>query len=158
MRRRTTDYSAGYREKARAHFGGACERCGEEVDWGDIEVHHVDRDRANDNRDNLENLCHECHRQEHHGDDPMWGMVASLPRPVVEMLDEAVERHGYHSRSEAVARALVRTYDTEVGGFIGGPAESVSCWFNDAAHTKWVSDAVVEPSKHGGKAGTDNGQ
>lgn len=142
---RATGEAANYRKKAEEEFDGHCDRCGDPLEWGDVEVHHVDRNRKNDNLDNLENLCHECHVAEHHGDDPLWGIVCSMPRPVVELLDEAVERHGYHSRSEAVARAIVDRYEAEDSKHFGGPAESVSCWFADNRHTKWVSDAVVEP-------------
>lgn len=138
--------SASYREKAKQDYNGRCDRCGEETPWEAVEVHHVDRLRSNDNRDNLENLCHECHRVEHHGDDPLWGVVVSMPRAVLELVDEAVERNGYHSRSEAVARAVVDSYGD---GGLGSARESVICWFSDGAHTKWVSDSVVEPPKGG---------
>lgn len=140
-----TGDAAGYRQKAKEDFDGRCDRCGDGVEWSDAEVHHVDRNRSNPNRDNLENLCRECHLAEHHGDDPLWGLICSLPAPVVELLDEAVERHGYHSRSEAVARAVVDRYDSEDPASFNGPVESVSCWFADDRHTKWVSDAVVPP-------------
>lgn len=142
-----TGDAAAYREKAKQDYDGSCHRCGGEVAWEDIEVHHVDRNRANDNLDNLECLCHECHRAEHHGEDPLWRLVCSMPRPVLELLDEAVERNGYRSRSEAVCRAVVDAHASTDDDYFGGPVESVSCWFSDDRHTKWVSDAVVEPPK-----------
>ena len=50
-----TGDAANYREKAKEDFNGRCERCGDPLEWSEVEVHHVDRDRQNPNRDNLEN-------------------------------------------------------------------------------------------------------
>lgn len=141
-------YTEGYREKARRDFDGTCDHCGDPVAWDDVEVHHVDRRKGNDNRDNLARLCHECHVAAHHGSDPLWKVVCSLPAPVVEVLDEAVEDHGFHSRSEAVARAVVAAYSSDTDYF-GGPAESVSAWYSDDRHTQWVSDLVLPPGGEG---------
>lgn len=41
---------------------GACERCGSEKF---LCVHHKDRDRHNNDRENLEVLCKSCHQKEH---------------------------------------------------------------------------------------------
>lgn len=41
-----------------------CERCGFE-DVRALQVHHKDRDRHNNKRDNLEILCANCHMIEH---------------------------------------------------------------------------------------------
>lgn len=140
----------GYREKARERFGGRCERCGTEVAFGDVEVHHVDRNRGNADHDNLESLCRDCHIEEHHGDDPLWGLVVSVPRPVLELVDDAVEAHGYDSRSEAVCRAVVDQYESDQDGMFGGPSESVSAWFADGAHAEWSKDRAVPPDSDGG--------
>jgi len=128
-----------YREKARSLFSGECGRCGGALEWSDCEVHHVDRDHGNDNHDNLECLCKPCHNAEHHGDDPLWRCVVSFPRPVLDLLDEAVERNGYASRSEAVNRAVVRSFEGGSGSF-SGPEGSVSAWFDSDRHARWVSD------------------
>ena len=46
-----------------------CRRCAAagRAEIADL-VHHRDRDPRNNNRDNLEPLCSECHDQEHGGD------------------------------------------------------------------------------------------
>lgn len=151
-----TGEAANYREKALEQFGGFCERCGDPLEEDEMDVHHVDRDRSNDNLDNLECVCHECHVDAHEGDDPLLRVVCSMPRPVLELLDEAVERNGYASRSEAINRAVVDTFEPESVKAFGGPVESVSSWFADDRHTRWVSDAVVEgrPDSAGG-SGSD---
>lgn len=137
-------YTTGYREKAKEDFDGSCDHCGDELGWDEVEVHHVDRRKDNDNGDNLARLCHECHVGCHNGNDPLWKVVCSMPAPVLQLLDEAVERNSFNSRSEAVARAVVAQYKSE-SDYFGGPAESVSAWFTGDRHTKWVSDAAHPP-------------
>lgn len=53
---------------------GKCERCGYS-DARALDLHHVDRDRKNNVRENLELLCKNCHAIEHHdaGDGPYDG-------------------------------------------------------------------------------------
>lgn len=111
-------------------WGGHCARCREEVPESDVEVHHVDRDRDNNDRDNLEVLCHGCHVQEHHSDSLPVDMVVAMPRPVLVALDKAVEQHGYADRSEAVCRAVVRAFDQEPDGMLSSPDEAVSAFFS----------------------------
>lgn len=50
------------REVALARAGGACEVCGS---TDHVQVHHVDRDTANNDQANLDVLCGRCHREEH---------------------------------------------------------------------------------------------
>ena len=54
-----------YRRKAFEEYEHKCNKCG----WGDhipvLEVHHKDRNRKNDNIDNLEILCPTCHLTHH---------------------------------------------------------------------------------------------
>lgn len=150
MRRRgrvATGDAANYREKKKADFDGECERCGEPADWDEVQVHHVDRDRSNDDDDNLEAVCHDCHNDEHHGDSPLWGVMVEVPRPVLDLVDTLVEERGYASRHEAINRAVIghATPDEEdrVPGF-STPSDSVSAWFGDARHTVWARDGEVE--------------
>lgn len=147
-RGRATGEAAGYRQKALETWDGRCERCGEEFDEGEVETHHVDRDRSNDNADNLEVLCRTCHLEEHNGDDPLWGVLVSMPRPVLEALDRAVEEGNMSSRSEAVSRAVADAYPADAADF-QTPLESVGCWFSDDLHTDWVSDSVRPPDPEG---------
>lgn len=51
-----------YRKKAFRFYGKRCNRCGSEER---IEVHHKDRDRKNNDLNNLEVLCKSCHVSEH---------------------------------------------------------------------------------------------
>jgi len=53
-----------YRKKAINKYGAICNRC----NFSNIialEVHHKDRDRNNNDIDNLEVLCSNCHKIEH---------------------------------------------------------------------------------------------
>lgn len=44
---------------------GECERCGWDEDIIILEIHHIDRNRTNNDKSNLELLCPNCHRLEH---------------------------------------------------------------------------------------------
>lgn len=131
-----------YRSKALRDYGGNCERCGEETPVPVAQVHHIDRDRMNDNRDNLLVLCDSCHREEHYGDDPLYGVTVSMPWSLLCLLDLVVEDRGYNSRSEAVARALV---DHHGGGFglFADPRDALSAWYGDEHHAKSVAERAV---------------
>jgi hypothetical protein len=52
-----------YRELAMLNWNGVCEKCGKEPDI--IHVHHIDKNRKNNNRYNLMVLCYKCHLKEH---------------------------------------------------------------------------------------------
>ena len=45
------------------HMPRACERCGKQ---GNVEVHHINRDRDDNRRENLKILCRYHHNAEHH--------------------------------------------------------------------------------------------
>ena len=55
-----------YREKALKHYGKKCNRCGYEKHVNILHVHHTDRNRSNNNIENLEVLCLNCHAEEHY--------------------------------------------------------------------------------------------
>ena len=59
------DASANYRAKALVHHGPKCKRCGYDNIVHILQVHHVDRDRRNNDVENLEVLCPNCHMEEH---------------------------------------------------------------------------------------------
>lgn len=52
-----------YRTALVATLGGECERCGTE---NELEIHHRDGDRENNDPGNLELLCKPCHNREHY--------------------------------------------------------------------------------------------
>jgi hypothetical protein len=52
----------GYRSTAFDAHGRKCGDCG---DTTDLEVHHIDQDRTNNNAENLAVLCHDCHWDYH---------------------------------------------------------------------------------------------
>ena len=56
-----------YRKKAFSAKSQSCERCGYNSHPAAIIVHHIDRDRMNDDILNLEVLCANCHAIEHWG-------------------------------------------------------------------------------------------
>jgi hypothetical protein len=45
--------------------GNGCERCGFDK-YQILEIHHKDKDRSNNNLDNLEIICPNCHAGEHY--------------------------------------------------------------------------------------------
>lgn len=51
-----------YKRIAYEAYGKVCNRCGSE---DDIVVHHKDRNRKNNDINNLEVLCKKCHQHEH---------------------------------------------------------------------------------------------
>lgn len=51
-----------YRQKALEEHGEECEDCGATAE---LEVHHRDRDRSNNDLENLAVLCHDCHMERH---------------------------------------------------------------------------------------------
>lgn len=57
---------SSYREKAFRAYRPICCRCGF-ANIAALEVHHIDRDRSNNNISNLEILCANCHKVEHLG-------------------------------------------------------------------------------------------
>ena len=57
--------SSNYRKYAMAAYPHQCNRC-QYADFPEIlEVHHIDRDRTNNELENLEILCPNCHQVEH---------------------------------------------------------------------------------------------
>lgn len=59
--------SKAYRSLAFSTYEHKCNRCGiSKEDFPYLEVHHIDRNRDNNNIDNLEILCPNCHTKEHY--------------------------------------------------------------------------------------------
>lgn len=56
---------AEYRKKAIDEYGERCQVCGSE---SNIQVHHRDGDRTNNDLENLIPLCKDCHYGVHHGE------------------------------------------------------------------------------------------
>jgi len=143
--------AGGYREKALSGWDGRCERCGDDLTAEEAEVHHVDRDRSNERDDNLEVLCRPCHYHEHHGDDPLWGLVVSLPRPLLGAVDHAVEERGYDSRSEAVARAIAQAYEPAPDSAgMHDLHSSTHAWFHRQSPMVGVNERTIPPDPDGG--------
>lgn len=61
----TGNGSHDYRERAFAHYPSECADCGWNLIDEVLEVHHIDRDRSNNEIDNLKILCPTCHRIDH---------------------------------------------------------------------------------------------
>lgn len=55
-----------YRSLAFSNLPFQCNRCNYNTCRGALEVHHIDRDRGNNNLSNLEILCRNCHAEEHY--------------------------------------------------------------------------------------------
>lgn len=73
------EFSEDLKRKMRRRAGKECERCGvdqsshREEHGQRLHVHHKDRDKQNNEPDNLEVLCKSCHEEEH-------GFVIGSPR------------------------------------------------------------------------------
>lgn len=60
------NYKGGsYRKNALKYYGSICNRCNYNIERALI-VHHKDRNRSNNNINNLEVLCANCHLLEHY--------------------------------------------------------------------------------------------
>lgn len=59
---------SSYRKNALSYYGAVCNRCSYHDNHMALVVHHVDRDRTNNNLENLEVLCANCHTIEHYND------------------------------------------------------------------------------------------
>jgi len=86
-----------YREKAIQEKDEQCENCGAE---SNIEVHHRDTNRCNNDIDNLVVLCHDCHQTVHNGWPEKGSMLRdlkidtgiTLPEPVYREVVSKAER------------------------------------------------------------------
>ncbi len=54
-----------YRNKALNHYGAKCNKCGYNDNIKALDVHHIDKNRQNNELSNLEVLCCNCHALEH---------------------------------------------------------------------------------------------
>ena len=59
------------------HLERKCERCSAE---GRVEVHHINKDRDDNRRENLKILCRACHNQEHNICIPILLDIAAIKR------------------------------------------------------------------------------
>lgn len=57
--------SSNYRNIAKNNLSKKCNRCSYNKYTEVLEVHHIDRNRSNNDIKNLEYLCPTCHREEH---------------------------------------------------------------------------------------------
>ncbi len=72
-----------YREIAFRHKEHKCERCGYQKLTEILEVHHKDRNRENNNIENLLVLCPNCHMEEHFlNKDGKWKIKTATPEEV----------------------------------------------------------------------------
>lgn len=60
-----SESSRSYRKKAFRILPSRCNRCGYSEVPEVLQVHHIDRDRSNNQVENLEILCPTCHEVEH---------------------------------------------------------------------------------------------
>lgn len=77
-----------YRSKALDEYGAICSDCGSEES---VEVHHKDRDRSNNDIENLEVLCEDCHFDRHREE---FKKRASGPRKEYNSSDKQRSREG----------------------------------------------------------------
>ena len=89
-----------YRQKCLNAKGDSCRECGSKEE---IEVHHIDTDRWNNDLDNLIPLCHECHMAVHRGEEGFEHLTDQLENKQnggavsEEVVEEAFSRAGLDS-------------------------------------------------------------
>lgn len=74
-----------YRRRTLRARGTKCERCGVAAYGRNIHVHHKDRDRKNNEPDNLEVVCWDCHKKEHPEDGESNPAAKLTPDQVAEI-------------------------------------------------------------------------
>lgn len=74
-------YGTGYLAKAWNHNLHCCNRCGYDSIPEILEVHHKDHNHNNNEVDNLELLCPNCHAIEHRIGDKIQGESLAFARP-----------------------------------------------------------------------------
>ena len=89
------NYPGNWREIARArkaYRNWQCEQCSfRMVDSGLLQVHHIDRDKSNNEKLNLQVLCAVCHGEQHLS-PPVWPPGARA-NEMAELLAHHVSRH-----------------------------------------------------------------
>lgn len=61
-----------------------CELCYKNFDNSKFELHHINHDRTNNNRENLQWLCNSCHKKQHYKD----GRIKVLEKGIPTLIDE----------------------------------------------------------------------
>ena len=105
-----------YRKRAIEAHGAVCDECGSEEQ---VEIHHRDGDRTNNDIDNLLPLCTDCHQQVH--GSGLNGLESELkPRSERQHIQERADIHLTVSLPTAVDEALVDVleYGDSKSGFI----------------------------------------
>ena len=60
-----TAYGSYYRMVAFTNKPSVCEECGLESAINKLQVHHIDKNRNNNELENLQILCYDCHAEKH---------------------------------------------------------------------------------------------
>jgi 5-methylcytosine-specific restriction endonuclease McrA len=58
-------HGLSHRETKRRKAGRVCQHCQHDGSESRLDIHHIDRDKRNQDPANLLVLCHRCHMQEH---------------------------------------------------------------------------------------------
>ena len=126
-----------------------CEVCHRDFDGSKFELHHINHDRTNNNRKNLQWLCNSCHKKQHYKDGRIKVLEKGLPTLVdkiesitylredkvydIEMQNPA---HNFISESGLVvsncSHSLSYAYDSLYGAYLKGhyPLEYYSVALN----------------------------
>ena len=121
---RTKEHSVtrDYDEYIAEHTGLPCEKCGREYSSdARFEVHHIDQDRSNNTRSNLQWLCNSCHKKVHYED----GRVKMGQKGLLTRIEKIrnIEFIG-----------VKEVYDVEVSG--------------DVSHTFLTTGGIVTSNSH----------
>lgn len=106
--------ASDYRIKAFAHYPNHCEVCGEEE--GRLIVHHRDKNRFNDDVENLQILCNRCHLEAHADDRKTRGLIseAAIKRGMEEILRGLkvdVRDDNFFKTPQRVAKAYLEIFE-----------------------------------------------
>ena len=78
---------SGYLKRARKLLSETCELCSKS---DDLEAHHIDRNRSNNDVSNIQTLCRSCHMKLHWSN----GDIPHKKREKCKLCDEPAKGHG----------------------------------------------------------------
>ena len=92
----------------------ACWRCDYTKGNGNrLNIHHIDRDRRNNNFLNLEVLCTSCHRKEHANNDLKHGS-SKIDRNIAKQIRQEYSNGGVSYKNIAEKYSLNRSYISDI--------------------------------------------
>jgi len=91
-------------------LGGSCSICGSTEN---LELHHIDNNRENNDLSNIQLLCRNCHRSQMHGlGGPTEKFMMSVPDAMFEALEAERKRRMLDSIQETLRQIVSEHFRT----------------------------------------------